>query len=104
MTTGGVPRQVKDWKTYILDFLRRNPGLASSNTRGYFRLLEEMQVIDSATADKLCQFDATHKIIRPETFVRVRRELIESGEIHLPAAVRGLFDDAEEEMRGYYRH
>ena len=101
----GVPRQIKDWKSHISNFLHRRPELVMSNTRGYFRLLEEMELIDSATADKLCQMDARALIVRPETFVRVRRELIESGNIHVPQAQRHLLEDSEEEVRGYYsRH
>ena len=99
----GVPRQLKDYKSHILNFLRRRPELVVSNTRGYFRLLEEMELIDSATADKLCQLDARALFPRPETYVRVRRELIENGDLRLPEGQRALLDDAEDEIRGYYR-
>src|SRR3990167_69795 len=98
----GVPRQLKDWKSHIQNFLRRRPELVQSNTRGYFRLLEEMQLIDEATADKLCQMDARGLLVRTETFVRVRRELIEGGAIHVPPGQKHLLEDAEGEVRGYY--
>lgn len=102
---GGVPRQIKDWKSYINNFLHRNPALAPSNTRGYFRLLQEMKVIDEKTADKLCQLDARGLVIRPETYVRVRRELIENGDVFIPQQQRQLLDDAEGDVRGHYgRH
>ena len=103
MSKGGVSGQLKDWKTFIQDFLRRRPELVISNTRGYFRLLQEMEMIDESAADKLCQFDARGKLIRPETYVRVRRELIESGVIYIEPAQKRLLDDAEGDIRGYYR-
>lgn len=102
MMNRGVPGQLKDWKSYIHSFLRRNPALAPSNTRGYFRLLQEMELIDEATADRLCQMDARGLLVRPETYVRVRRELIESGDIYIDAGQRRLLDDAEGDVRGYY--
>lgn len=92
------------WKPAIKQFLKDRPELLLSNTRGYFRFLDEhCGVLPPEVADKLCSYDAQKKLIRPETFVRARRELIESGQLRLTPEQKKLLQDEEDDTRDYYR-
>ena len=93
------------WKPAIRRFLRDRPELVPSNTRGYIRFLEEVcEVLPKDIADKLCAYDVRRKLLRPETFVRIRRELIEKRQVPIDPAQKRLLDDEEEDVRDYYRH
>lgn len=95
---------LKYYKPLVRQFLKGRPELAMSNTRGYFRILEHLGVLPADIADKLCTFDAQKKLLRPETFVRIRRELIERGQLPMSNEQRRLFKAEEDDTREYYRH
>lgn len=90
------------WKDAITKFLREHPELVVSNTRGYFRFLENRGLISRELADKLCNYDARNALPKPEMFVRVRRELIEKHLIYIPEAQKSLLDEQAEDMRQHY--
>jgi len=91
------------WKSAIKKFLKARPELVISNTRGYFRMLEHIGVLPTETADKLCQYDARQALLRPETFVRIRRELLERHEIHIAPEQKALLEKEDDRTREYYR-
>lgn len=98
-----LPRELMYWKDAILQFLTQNPALVASNTRGYFRFLEDRGVLSSDVADKLCQLEAERVLPKPEIYVRVRRELIEKGLVHVPPQQRTFLEEQEIATRQHYR-
>jgi len=98
-----LPRELVYWKDAILRFLKQNPGLAASNTRGYFRFLESRGALSTDAADKLCSLVAQETIPKPETYVRVRRELIEKGLVSVAQQQRNFLDEQEAATRAHYR-
>lgn len=98
-----LPRDLIFWKDAILKFLRDNPALVASNTRGYFRFLENRGILPKDVADKLCALDAERVLPKPEVYVRTRRELIEKGLVFLSGAQQSLLKDEEAAVRTHYR-
>lgn len=94
---------LKYYKPLIRQFLKGRPELVMSNTRGYFRMLEHIGVLPSDVADTLCTYDAQRKLLRPETFVRIRRELIERGQLPISREQRYLLQEEERDTRSFYR-
>ena len=96
------PAQLRYWKEAILLFLKNHPQYIDQPTIGYIRFLEDRRILTKDEADKLCSYAALKEFCSPETYVRMRRELIEKGLVWQDAAQRELFQQQAEDTRQHY--
>ena len=107
--------EIRFYNKAILAYFRSHGDMIAHPTRAYFRFLVGRGAMREEWADQLCNADALMTLCRPETFLRVRRELLgckpdckrdhvhNEPQIWLPEPQARMFNEQEKSVRAKYK-